>query len=66
MITLGWFLSRSTIRRIRSEKASPHAGSSVGLPRQPTCTKPWVSRSHSSTTYSPYSSHSSRKRGCGG
>ena len=53
MITLGWFLSRSTMRRIRSTRASRQRGSSAGLPRQPTGSNPWVSRSHSSITYSP-------------
>ena len=31
----GWFLSRSTVRSIRSRKASRQAGSSLGLPAQP-------------------------------
>ena len=66
MITLGWFLSRSTVRRMRSSKASRHCGWSLGLPTQSITSKPWVSRSHSSMTQSPYSSHSSRKAGSGG
>ena len=35
MITLGWFLSRSTVRSIRSRQAGRQRGSSLGLSRQP-------------------------------
>ena len=35
MTMLGWFLSRSTVRRMRSTNASSQRGSSLGLPRQP-------------------------------
>ena len=62
----GWFLSRSIVRAARSRMASRQAGSALGLPRQPTFSKPWVSRSHSSITQRPYSSHKSRKSVCGG
>ena len=48
--THGWFLSRSTMRRMRSTSASSHAGSSDGLPRHSSAMKPCVSRSHSSIT----------------
>jgi hypothetical protein len=63
MTMLGWFLSRSTVRRMRSRYASRQAGSSLGLPVQPTASKPWVSRSHSRTTQKPSSSARSSRRG---
>ena len=52
-------LSRSTIRRTRSTYASFHSGSSLRREMLPSGSKPWVSRSVSSITYSPYTSHSS-------
>jgi beta-galactosidase len=39
---------------------------SLGLRRQSSNPKPWVSRSHSSTTHRPSSSHRSRNAGVGG
>ena len=63
---LGWFLSRSTVRSIRSRYASRQATSSLGLSTQPEKTKPWVSRSHSSITQKPSSSARVSTSGCGG
>ena len=34
MTMLGWFLSRSTVRRMRSTQRVAQRGSSLGLPRQ--------------------------------
>ncbi len=53
MMMLGWLRSASTMRCMRSTTAAVHMGLSPGMFLRRT---PWVSRSHSSMTYSPISS----------